>query len=142
MIFVSILLFPLAARAAERNACPLKRLPGLSHQIFKDWDLTLEKEISRNREGDALLVLSSSSSNARCEIELESWGQGIYVSDSQPNLAIVEQGDTDYTTLTWIDLKQCRSLLSKRELGRVEIFSGGFRFPGKKIRLNQNCMPQ
>lgn len=142
MIFVSILLFPLAARPAGRNACSLKRLPGLSHQMFKEWDLTLEREIARNKEGDSLLVLSSASPNSRCEIELESWGQAIYVSEAQPQRAIVEQGDTDYTTLTWIDLKQCQSLFSRRELGRVEISTDGFRFPGKKIRLNQNCIPQ
>jgi len=139
-----------AADANLPSGCKIEKLPGIESQKTQGWELSILKESKRGKPGDAFLAIAPGTGK-RCEIELDSWGTALFVARSQKLLVLVEQGDTDYSAITWIDPTACKSLKNVREIGLAKIsntalqFSGGQDGPtkisAKNIPLNSECLP-
>jgi len=135
--------------ASAASACQIQKMPGIESQGMENWQVSILKESKRKQEGDAFLGVDSS--GKRCELELKSWGEALYLAKAAKPLVLVEQSDTDYTELTWIDPAACKILKNIREVGRLTIgdarliFSGGQdgpdKIPSVKISLNPECLP-
>lgn len=147
-LFLSLLWLS-TAQAADH--CKIEKLNGIAPQKVGTWKVSVEKETKRRKPGDAFLGVDSASGK-RCEIELDSWGEGLFSAQSDRFLLIVEQGDTRASTLTWIDPLACLALKNLRESGRVAVtdvevsFSGGKdgpdTIPAKKFLLGPDCLPK
>jgi len=63
----------------------------------------------------------------------------------------VEQQDTNYTSLSWIDLERCKTLKTLTEFGTVRFSDSGVSFSGgkdgpdsvasKEFPLDEACLP-
>lgn len=151
--FFFIILFTQSALASEPKqppTCQIKKLRSIQNQRVGDWEVSIEKENNRKKPGDAFLGINKHAGKF-CEIELESWGSGLFVAQGKKLSLIIEQGDTNYSTLTWIDPEDCKAMKTLREFGTVKIqdrmisFSGGSdgpeKIPAKKVKINSDCLP-
>jgi hypothetical protein len=139
-----------AAAEAPRTACQIERLNGIDSQKIMNWEVSIEKEGKRKKAGDAFVAIEQQTGK-RCELELKSWGEGLFSAQRAEPLIIVEERDTMHTTLEWVHPTDCKIIKTLSEFGSAQItnssitFAGGQdgpnKVPGMKFSMEADCLP-